>query len=589
MQRHALFRFAILVLCLTSIFALAQRPDESSSPSQHKQSPAVRQSAMSLLEEALAGTGSLTLPSNRLAIELRAFPVVWSRSDARARALVQQMAGDFAQSAGALTQSPDQNPIEALNTLRNQRNNIANRIASTDPELALLFVFGTLPYLTSINPDEDSDDHALVLDLAAQVAQHDPRRALQLAQQQLKQTVDLPQSMIGLLQQVQRYDSQAGAHLLRDIVDHLRAQNLAEDTEALSFAASLLGDQFSRQSETGKPDESLRTLAETVATAALNSDVMRESPYLMNPALPALDALVPPKSALLLPSTARTITPSSIQGSLWQKFNQARASGNSDQTLAVVSQAPEDIRAQMVEQAAWGFAGNGDLERTGQVVQSLEPWKRNGVMQLAIRCAALTAASRGNFSSARQLATQITDEETRATLLSDLALYAFSVDKRAIAEEILGEATALVMNRGAGTSAFAAQLKVALAYLQVKPAQAIPLLERSASQIEQALSAAAQLEGFLPDRHSFEGEELILDQGFLYSSLLEPYALATAELATHDLPAARSLADRLPLPEARLMTEVFVATGVLTQKDSAQAASNASNEKSLFLESYWPK
>jgi hypothetical protein len=541
---------------------------------------------MSLLEEALAATGSLTLPANRLAIELRAFPVVSSRSDTRARALVQQMAGDFAQSASTLTQSPDQNPIEALNILRNQRNRIANGIASTDPELALLFVYATLSYLTSINPDEDSDDHALILDLAAQVAQRDPRRALQLAQQQLKEAVDLPQSMIGLLDQVQRYDAQAGAHLLRDIVEHLRGQNLTEDTEALSFAASLLGDQYSRESEMGKPDEVLRTLAETVATAALNSDVMRETPYMMNSAKAAFDSLVPAKSAQLFPRTANTPQPPSLQGTLWQKFNQARASRNGDQTLALLSQAPEDIRPKMVEQAAWGFASNGDLERTTQVVQSLEPWKRNSVMQLAIRSAAITSASRANFSNARQLAAQVTDDETRAMLLSDLALYAYALDKRRIAEDLLGEAAALVMNRGAGTPAFAAQLKVALAYLHVKPTQAIPLLERSATQIEQALSAAAQLEGFLPDRHSFEGNELILDQGFLFDSLLVPYALATAELATHDLQAARSLADRLPLPEARLMTEVFVASGVLAQKDQAQAAFNEINEERFLLEKY---
>ena len=587
MQRHVVYRSAIFVFCLTSYSALAQTPYSSAAPSiKPEQAPTVRQSAMNLLEEALAGTGSLTLPANRLAIELRAFPIVWSRSDARARALVQQMAGDFAQLANAMTQSPDQNPAEALNILRNQRNKIANGIGVTDPELALLFVFATLPELTSIDPDEDSDDHALVLDLAAQVAQHDPGRALELAQQQLKQTVDLPQSMIGLLEQVQRYDAQAGAHLLRGIVDHLRAQNLAEDTEALSFAAALLGDQFARQSETGKPDDTLRSLAGAVSAAALSSNVMRESPFLMIPAMSALDALLPSKSAKLFPRTARIQQPSSPQGVLWQKFNQARATGNNDQTLALLSQAPEDIRSQMVEQAAWGFASNGDLERTNQVVQNLEPWKRNGVIQVAIRCAALASASRGNFSSARQFAAQITDEETRATLLSDIALYAYFADKRRIAEDILGEAAALVMNRGAGTSAFAAQLKVALAYLNVKPAQAVPLLERSASQIEQALSAAAQLEGFLPDRHSFEGNELILDQGFLYSSLLEPYALATAELASHDLQAARSLADRLPLPEARLMTEVFVASGVLAQKDQAQAASNTISEQRFFLEKY---
>jgi hypothetical protein len=110
------------------------------------------------------------------------------------------------------------------------------------------------------------------------------------------------------------------------------------------------------------------------------------------------------------------------------------------------------------------------------------------------------------------------------------------------------------------------------------------LLERAATQIEQALSAAAQLDGFLPDRHSFEGSELILNQGFLYNSLLEPYASATAELAVINLPAARVLADRLSLPEARLMTEVVVATGVLTQKDQTQTASNPTPDVGVVLD-----
>ena len=132
------------------------------------------------------------------------------------------------------------------------------------------------------------------------------------------------------------------------------------------------------------------------------------------------------------------------------------------------------------------------------------------------------------------------------------------------------------MNRAAGASAFAAQLRVAQAYLRVKPAQAIPILERSANQLEQALSAAAQLDGFLPDRHSFEGSELILNEGFLNQSLIQPYAMAAAELATVDLPAARSLADRLPLPEARLMTELFEANGALGGKDETQTTSNHS-------------
>jgi hypothetical protein len=523
---------------------------------------------MNLVEEALAGTGSLTLPANRLAIELRAFPIVWTPSGARARALVQQMVGDFAQAAN-VSKDPDQNPQYVLNALRNQRIGIARGIAGNDAELALLFLSATRPYL-----DDDTDDEEIVMELAAQIALHDPRQALQLAEQQLREGDDLPQSMVGLLEEVQRNDAQAGTQLFRDIVDYLKQQNLAEDTESLSFAATLLGSQFTPQTENGEHAVQLRALAETVATAALSSNIMKNQPYVLNDAMGALDSLVPAKAAALRPRGGMGATAYSVQTSLWDRISQAGSSGDSNKTLSLVLQAPENLRPQLLQQAAMGFANSGDLEHARQLADRLEPWQRSTVMQQAIRCAALAAGDRADFVSARQLASQITDEDSRASLLSDLSIFANGKGKPRIAEEMLGEATALVVNRSASTSAFDAQLRVARAYLRVKPAQAVPLLERSASQVEQALSAAAQLDGFLPDRHSFEGTELVLNEGFLHSSLLEPYATAVAELAVLDLPAARILANRLPLPEARLMTEVFVAAGVLNRKDQAQADSN---------------
>ena len=583
MHRRALLRSAFFSIWL-SVLASAQQTVGTGTSQPAAQSPSMRQSAMGLLEEVLAGTGSLALPANRLAIEVRAFPVVWSRSDARARALVQQMASEFAEAVRTLTSDPDQNPLAALNVLRGQRNGIAKGIATTDPELALLFVTGTLPCLKTISPNDDAADHALIVDLAAQIALHDPHRALQLAEQQLKGTDDLPPSMIDLLDQVQRNDSQVGANLFRDIVDHLRHQNLSEDTQALSFSAALLGSQFSRQSETGSADSTLRSLADLVAGSALSSDVMQNEPYLLNDATDALTALVPSKRAALFPRNLQSGQVFRVQPSFSQEFNQALANGNDDQIFALLSHAPEENSENMMMRAAWTFAGNGDLEHARQVAQSLEPWQRNGVLQTAIQAAALAAGSRADFAAARQLATQVTDEDARATLLSDLAIFANGSGKSGIAEEMLGEAASLVANHNAGTSAFAAQLRVAQVYLRVKPAQAIPLLERSAGQIEQALLAASQLDGFLPDRHSFEDGELMLNQGFLYNSLLEPYAVAAADLASIDLPAARTLANRLPLPEARLMTEVFVASGVLGQKDQTQAASTNSNGLRVWLE-----
>jgi hypothetical protein len=297
----------------------------------------------------------------------------------------------------------------------------------------------------------------------------------------------------------------------------------------------------------------------------------------------ALDTLVPSKAATLHPAnddSASAQVPTSL---FWQKFNLARSSGDGKQTLALLSQVPESVQPRVLQQTAWSFANNGDLETARQLAERLEPWQRNNIMQQAIRSAALAAATRDDFPGARQLAAGITDEDSRATLLSDLAIFANGDGKPQLAEQMLGEAASLVASHSAGTSAFAAQLRIAQAYLRVKPSQAIPLLDRLANQIEQALSAAAQLDGFLPDSHSFQGSELILNQGFLYNSLLEPYALATAELATVDLSAARALANRLPLPEARLMTEVFVAAGALNQKDQLQVtASSATGIQAWF-------
>jgi hypothetical protein len=128
---------------------------------------------------------------------------------------------------------------------------------------------------------------------------------------------------------------------------------------------------------------------------------------------------------------------------------------------------------------------------------------------------------------------------------------------------MLDDAGALLANQPPGASAFAAQLQVAQAFVHLKPARALPLLERSASQLDQVLAAAVEVDAFLPYQRSFEAGELILNNGFLFNSLIQPYVQATAELANYDLSTARMLADRLPLPEARLMAELSVARTAL--------------------------
>ena len=154
MLRRVYFFYVFLFLCACRLPGSAQQSaaspnDKPFTAGNDKPSPSARQSAMNMVEEVLAGTGSLELPQNRLAIELQAFPTVCTRSDSRARALISQMAGEFAAASSAINQRLDENPSNARARLREQRTSMARIIGNTDPELALAFLSATLPYVQS--------------------------------------------------------------------------------------------------------------------------------------------------------------------------------------------------------------------------------------------------------------------------------------------------------------------------------------------------------------------------------------------------------------------------------------------------------
>lgn len=257
----------------------------------------------------------------------------------------------------------------------------------------------------------------------------------------------------------------------------------------------------------------------------------------------------------------------------WDQLNEAQASGDANQLLAVAEQASSDVRSNMYQQVAWQLANNGDLQRARQVADKLpDPFQREQVLQQAIRQSVANAANQGQFATARQLAQEITSEEDRAILLAQVASDAANAKQEKLAQEMLEEAGGLLLNRAAGASTFAAQLQVAQGFAHVKPARAVPLLERSASQLEQVLAAAIEMDGFLPYQRSFQGGELILANSFLCNSLIRPFATATAELANSDLPTARILADRISLPEARLLAELFVVRSALGDADPQAGA-----------------
>jgi hypothetical protein len=540
-----------------------------------KQAETRQQAARGLLEQVLAGVKSLSLPQNRIAIEAEAFPLVWSHNEAQARSLVSQMVGEFGQAASQQEQSTDFNSVQQL---RAQRQMLVQTIAGSDAQLALEFLTGTRAYVRAGTPEEeDAQERQLRLAVAVQEAARNPRRALEIAEKDLQTSGSLPYELINLLNQVTAGDRQAGTQLFRDVVSEVKNRDLSTNTQDFNFAISLLNTRNNAETDAGEADDSIRALADSIVSSALSpladsivsSALSPQFPqnmlFSLNGALATFQRLVPGKVQAIrekLESFQQLLSPDQ---KTWQKFNEAQATGNTDNLLAVAAQAPPELRVNFYEQVAWKFASDGDLDRVRQIAENIrDPFRRNQMLQQALRQAVWGASNKGNFVLAQQFVGQITPEEERATMLAQLALNTVNAKQPALASEMLAEAVSLLGGHPQTAAQFSAQLQVAQVLIQVKSAGAVQILERAANELEQLLGPALQVDGFLPYQHSFHQGELILNNSFFFNSLIGPYVQATSQLANSDLSTARTLADRLPLPEARLMAELAVARGVLS-------------------------
>jgi hypothetical protein len=97
------------------------------------------------------------------------------------------------------------------------------------------------------------------------------------------------------------------------------------------------------------------------------------------------------------------------------------------------------------------------------------------------------------------------------------------------------------------------------AFTQSKPARAVSLMERSTKQARASPCRRPDVDPFLSNPGSFEGSGLEPAHRLSVHTLIPPYEQGAAALAYSGLPAARILANRVSLPEARRHAELFLA------------------------------
>src|SRR6185369_5693558 len=263
-------------------------------------------------------------------------------------------------------------------------------MAQRDPEAALSFLYSTVPPPNpySNKREQVSQEGMMELSIANQVAQKDPKRALQIARKNLKTGVSSNlMSTVGTLRQK---DPELAAELANDIADKALDEKLLKSSDVANAVASLLfaskrperrvvASNYAQSKDSGLlTDTHYRDLLQKAVTEALSYSVPSSQVYnpereaagtLLRGLLhlgPDLDTATPGGAAALEKKLKEVYGP---QAAGPNQYQYAIANSSVDSALETIEKAPPEQREQLYLQLVNREASNGDTARARQLIK----------------------------------------------------------------------------------------------------------------------------------------------------------------------------------------------------------------------------
>jgi hypothetical protein len=196
-----------------------------------------------LLEQVVDEAQFLKLPENRVRTQIAGAEMLWEHNEGRARtmfALAAESVGEMMRNVSAGSAIEDRRGPNRFRNNNQLRGELILAVARHDATLAYQLLAATKPITPSstINARFDSEDN-LEERLLSQIAEHDPRLALQNAEQMLDKG-QYARSLAQVLSQLQAKDKDAAAKLEDKLVKRLQSANMLTTIEAGILASNLL-------------------------------------------------------------------------------------------------------------------------------------------------------------------------------------------------------------------------------------------------------------------------------------------------------------------------------------------------------------
>lgn len=537
---------------------------------------------MALLSEVASNVSQIRLPQTRVRAQITIAQLL-AASDEKQAAKVANEAAENVKEYIANIDVLDQDYYQTYELAMQLRAEVVQVLGPLDPEAALAFVRATRS-LSQPHREQWNRELGLELSLASQLSNKDPKRAVQLAEESLKQGYS--NGLLELVMRLRVNEPELAARLARQIATRLQQENLLTSQEVSNVAVNLLRAAHSPvrrfQSARTAPvktdipiltEQEYKALFDKVLADALSykgpvgnfySPEKNAAQTLLNSLrsmTPEMTANAPSSIALVEKKTTELNSGGDPQSAQWEKYQQTINSGTIEEALAAAAQAPRHMREQLYQQVAQTAANKGDVARGRQIVKEniQNPQQRQQALAQIEQQAIYLDMNKGRIEEALRGVANLRGSRERAMMLSQLVNQIGTGQKRATAIELLELARSLVGNsaRVENNEQMAALTEIARVFSRYDPKRAFEIVEPLIDQFNEMTAAALVLNNF--GQQYYQDGELILQNGNNVANVATQLMQAFGTLGRSNFDRAKADADRLDRIEVRINAYLAIA------------------------------
>ncbi|HEX8889479.1 MAG TPA: hypothetical protein VF779_09895 [Pyrinomonadaceae bacterium] len=583
--------FSLALLSLTSS-TLAQTPDdESTLNAQEKQEKAIEmkkeleRKTLLMLDEVIASAQTLKLPENRALVLSSAADLIWARDEKRARSLFKEALNNLSALGVSFNEKMSDEQRREFALFTQQRKEILLLAARHDADLALELLRSSRLVLPNNQPGAASvinnEDQQLEQSLAIQVVNNDPKRAFQMAEDNLSKGFSF--ELLNFLNRLSDKDTELAARFADDIINKLRSENLETNPQAAFVATMLLrtsmmqggsaflGDGSGPISKTPfkLSERQLHDLLEMVTSPSLTNGASLQYLLPLSFVMPEIKKQYPERAQILYSRIREATSRLAPEQRMYFENQELIQTGSVEALLEAAAKSSEKMRDMLYEQAAWKAIQSGDTDRARQIVNDnvKDSATRDRLFESFESYSLWNSIEKEKMDEAREKIARLKSKELRASILTQLAMSAALKKDRKLALQFLSDALPLVNLKPRNDNQLNTLLQVIRVYAIVEPAKAFEMIESLVDQANELLAAASMLNGFLTPAGTFRKGELVLQPGyFTVSQRFGDLGKQLGALAFLNFERTKAAADKFQRNETRIMARLFIVQSVLSEQ-----------------------